>query len=63
VNHLQDPNRDVRAASIRTVGFHGKKKHIAILNSLYDPINSDDIEESIEMLNKPTKDRKKKTWH
>ncbi len=63
VDHLEDPNRSVRSASIRTIGHHGKKKHIELLENLYDPINADGIEGAIDRLNKPTKSRNKKRGH
>lgn len=62
-DHLEDPNRSVRSASIGTVGKHGKKKHIELLENLYDPVNGDVIEEAIDRLKKPTKNRKKKRGH
>lgn len=63
VDHVEDPNRSIRSASIGTIGRHGKKKHIELLENLYDPINADGIEEAIDRLKKPTKSRKKKRGH
>ncbi|MDP6790077.1 MAG: M1 family aminopeptidase [Candidatus Marinimicrobia bacterium] len=63
VDHVDDPNRDVRSASIRTVGRHGSRKHVAFLEGLYDPINEDTIEEAIENLKKPPNSRKSRRGH
>jgi aminopeptidase N len=62
-DHLEDPNRNVRSASIGTVGRYGKKKHIELLENLYDPINADAIDDAIENLNKPKRKRSKKRGH